>query len=114
SILILDEPTSALDPETEAALVRAVRAASRERIVLVVTHRLSTAVEADQIVFLEDGRVVERGTHAALLARPVGAYRRCPRPAAGGGGPRAGRGAPPLVRRRGGRRRTAVPSLAGE
>jgi ABC-type multidrug transport system fused ATPase/permease subunit len=76
SILILDEPTSALDPETEAALVRAVRAASRERIVLVVTHRLSTVVEADQIVFLEDGRVVERGTHAALLARPDGAYRR--------------------------------------
>jgi ATP-binding cassette subfamily B protein len=76
SILILDEPTSALDPETETALVRAVRAASRERIVFVVTHRLSTVVEADQIVFLEDGRVVERGTHAALLARPTGAYRR--------------------------------------
>src|SRR5262249_45607096 len=76
SILILDEPTSALDPETEAALVRAVRAASRDRIVFVVTHRLSTAVEADQIVFLADGRVIERGTHVALLAQPDGAYRR--------------------------------------
>ncbi len=76
SILILDEPTAALDPETEAALVRAVRAASRERIVLVVTHRLSTVVEADQILFLDDGRIIERGTHAALLARADGAYRR--------------------------------------
>lgn len=76
SILILDEPTSALDPETEAALVRAVLAASRDRIVFVVTHRLSTAAAADQIVFLEDGRIVERGTHAALLGRPDGAYRR--------------------------------------
>jgi ABC-type multidrug transport system fused ATPase/permease subunit len=76
SILILDEPTAALDPETEAALVRAVRAASRDRIVLVVTHRLSTVVEADQILFLDDGRIVERGTHAALVSRAGGAYRR--------------------------------------
>jgi ABC-type multidrug transport system fused ATPase/permease subunit len=76
SVLILDEPTAALDPETEAALVRAVRAASRDRIVLVVTHRLSTVLEADQILFLDAGRIVEHGTHAALLGRPDGAYRR--------------------------------------
>jgi len=75
-VLILDEPTAALDPETEAALVRTVRRLGRDRIVLVVTHRLSTAAEADQILFLEDGRIVERGTHAALLARAGGAYRR--------------------------------------
>ena len=91
SILILDEPTSALDPETETALVRAVRAASRERIVLVVTHRLSTVVEADQIVFLEDGRVVERGTHAALLVRPDGAYRRFWELTSGAADPGSGR-----------------------
>jgi ABC-type multidrug transport system fused ATPase/permease subunit len=76
SVLILDEPTAALDPETEAALVRAVRAASRDRVVFVVTHRLSTVVEADQILFLDDGRIVERGTHAALLADAEGPYRR--------------------------------------
>ena len=76
AVLILDEPTAALDPETEAALVRALRAASRERIVFVVTHRLSTVIEADQILFLEDGRIVERGRHADLVARPDGAYRR--------------------------------------
>jgi len=75
-VLILDEPTAALDPETEAALVRTVSRLGRDRIVLVVTHRLSTAAEADQILFLEDGRIVERGTHAALLARAGGAYRR--------------------------------------
>src|SRR5262249_59779920 len=97
SILIRDEPTSALDPETEAALVRAVRTASRDRIVFVVTHRLSTVVEADQIVFLADGRVVERGTHAALLARPDGAYRRVLELASGGAHPRPRRvPSPPL------------------
>lgn len=75
-ILVLDEPTAALDPETEAALVRSLREAGRERIVLVVAHRLSTVLAADQILFLADGRIVERGTHAELLARPDGAYRR--------------------------------------
>ena len=76
AVLILDEPTAALDPETEVGLVRALRAASRDRIVFVVTHRLSTVVEADQILFLEDGRIVERGRHAELVARRNGAYRR--------------------------------------
>jgi ABC-type multidrug transport system fused ATPase/permease subunit len=75
-VLILDEPTASLDPETEHALLRALRAAARDRIVLVVAHRLSTVVEADQILFLDEGRIVERGTHAALLDRRDGAYRR--------------------------------------
>ncbi len=75
-ILILDEPTSALDPDTEAALVQSLREAGRDRLVLVVAHRLSTIRAADQILFLEDGRLLERGTHAELLVRPGGAYRR--------------------------------------
>jgi len=74
-ILILDEPTSALDPETEQRLVAALREASRDRAVVVIAHRLATIRAADQICCLERGRIVERGTHAELMARPSGAYR---------------------------------------
>jgi ABC-type multidrug transport system fused ATPase/permease subunit len=75
-VLILDEPTSALDPETERRLVAALREASRSRVVLVIAHRLSTIRAADQILFLDAGRVIERGTHDELMSRPAGAYRR--------------------------------------
>ncbi len=75
-ILILDEPTSALDPETEQRLLESLREAARTRLVIVVAHRLSTVRDAHQILFLEAGRVAERGTHAELMARPGGAYRR--------------------------------------
>jgi len=75
-ILILDEPTSALDPDTEAALVQSLREAGRDRLVLVVAHRLSTIRAADQILFLEDGSLLESGTHQELLTRPRGSYRR--------------------------------------
>ncbi len=75
-ILILDEPTSALDPDTERRLLASLREAARERIVLVVAHRLSTVRAADQILFLRDGAIVERGTHDELIAIPGGAYRR--------------------------------------
>jgi ABC-type multidrug transport system fused ATPase/permease subunit len=75
-ILILDEPTSALDPETERALVTSLREASRTRLVLVIAHRLSSIRAADQILFVEHGRIVERGSHDALMAREGGAYRR--------------------------------------
>lgn len=75
-ILILDEPTSALDPDTEQRLVAALREASRSRLVLVIAHRLSTVRAADQIVFLQEGRILERGSHESLLAKADGAYRR--------------------------------------
>ncbi len=75
-ILILDEPTSALDPETEKRFLAMLREVSRTRLVLVVTHRLSTAAAADQILFLENGRIVEHGRPDELLSHPSGAYRR--------------------------------------
>ena len=75
-ILILDEPTSALDPETERDLVGALREASRTRLVLVIAHRLSSIRSADQILFVDGGRIVERGSHEELMSRPDGAYRR--------------------------------------
>ena len=75
SILILDEPTSALDPETESYLVDALEEAAKDKLVLVIAHRLSTVARADQVVFLEEGKVVEQGSPAELLARPDGRYR---------------------------------------
>jgi ABC-type multidrug transport system fused ATPase/permease subunit len=74
-VLVLDEPTAALDPETEATLVATLREASRDRLVVVIAHRLSTIRSADEILFLGDGEIQERGSHAELMARTGGAYR---------------------------------------
>jgi len=68
-ILLLDEATSALDSETEGDIQDALMQAGRGRTVLVIAHRLSTIAEADLIVVLEQGNVIEQGTHEALLAR---------------------------------------------
>jgi ATP-binding cassette, subfamily B, bacterial len=67
-ILILDEATSALDTESERLVQEAIERLMQDRTVLVIAHRLATVRDADRIVVLEDGRVVEQGTHAQLFA----------------------------------------------
>jgi ATP-binding cassette subfamily B protein len=69
SILILDEATSAVDTRTETLLLRALRALSHRQTTFVIAHRLSTVRDADLILVLEQGRIVERGRHDDLLAR---------------------------------------------
>src|SRR5947208_3144133 len=68
-ILLLDEATSALDSHTERDIQDALDRVSKNRTTLVIAHRLSTIVAADEIIVLQDGAIVERGTHQALLAR---------------------------------------------
>jgi ATP-binding cassette subfamily B protein len=68
-ILIFDEATSALDSRTEAAIQETLRSVAARRTSIVIAHRLSTVVDADEIVVLNEGRVAERGTHAGLLRK---------------------------------------------
>jgi ABC-type transport system involved in Fe-S cluster assembly fused permease/ATPase subunit len=68
-ILVLDEATSALDSHTEREIQDALERVSKGRTTLVIAHRLSTIVGADEIIVLEEGQIVERGTHSALLAK---------------------------------------------
>tara|TARA_R110000787_G_scaffold3532_6_gene13563 strand:- start:1673 stop:3511 length:1839 start_codon:yes stop_codon:yes gene_type:complete len=68
-VLLLDEATSALDSESEAAVRRAIANAAEGRTTLVIAHRLSTVRRADRIVVMEQGRIVEEGTHDALVAQ---------------------------------------------
>jgi ATP-binding cassette subfamily B protein len=74
-LMIFDEATSALDTRTEVAIQRELDAARAQRTTLVIAHRLSTVVGADQIVVMDHGRIVEAGSHAVLLAQG-GAYAR--------------------------------------
>lgn len=75
-ILILDEATSSLDSESEALVQEALQRLMMGRTSFVIAHRLSTVVNADWVLVLEQGRLVEQGTHADLLANPEGLYRR--------------------------------------
>lgn len=73
SLLVLDEPTAALDVQTEHEVYCRFRDLTRGRMTLLISHRFSTVRLADRIVFLQDGRVQEEGTHEELIARG-GAY----------------------------------------
>ena len=75
-VLILDEPTSALDPETEQQLFDSLDRIAEDRLLVVIAHRLSTIRRADKIAFLDDGVLVETGSHDELMQREGGAYRR--------------------------------------
>lgn len=75
-VLVLDEPTAALDPETENALVQALQAEREKRVLIVIAHRLSTIRTADRICVVDDGKIVESGSHEELMKNPEGAYRR--------------------------------------
>jgi subfamily B ATP-binding cassette protein MsbA len=68
-ILVLDEPTAALDTESEHRVIEALRRLMKGRTVIMIAHRLSTLIDADKIIVLKDGVVVEEGTHQALIAR---------------------------------------------
>lgn len=75
-ILILDEATSALDTETERAIQQSLAELSQGRTTLVIAHRLATIVNADRIIVIEDGKIAEQGSHAELIDRKNGRYRK--------------------------------------
>src|SRR5207249_10507427 len=75
-ILILDEATSSVDTETEREIQRSLERLVSGRTVFAIAHRLSTLRKASRLFVIEEGRLIEHGTHAELLARPEGTYRR--------------------------------------
>lgn len=73
-ILLLDDPLSAVDAKTEASILEAIERQTKKRTVILVTHRVAAASKCDAIVVLDQGKVVDHGTHAELVTRP-GIYR---------------------------------------
>jgi ATP-binding cassette subfamily C protein CydD len=82
-LVLLDEPTAHLDPKTEWAMQESIARLLARRTVIVVAHRLSTVKQANRIVVMEDGKIVEQGTHTELMAIQ-GMYRRLRAAYAGG------------------------------
>jgi len=72
-IIIMDEPTSALDPEHEAKIIETLKRIKGQRTIILVSHRLSTVSDCDEIFVMEAGKIIERGTHQQLIAQH-GAY----------------------------------------
>ena len=93
AILLFDEATSALDTHTEKEIQKSLREVSADRTTLVIAHRLSTVIDADEIIVLEDGRIVERGRHGELLAQGRKVRRHVGTPAGSGGEGRCEAGA---------------------
>jgi ATP-binding cassette subfamily B protein len=73
-IVILDEATSSVDPENEQALLEAIRALTKGKTLISIAHRLNTVRDADQILVIDEGKIVQQGKHDALIKQP-GIYR---------------------------------------
>jgi len=73
-ILLFDEATSSLDSQTEQAILETLRQVARDHTTLVIAHRLSTVVDADRILVMEEGRIIEQGSHKTLLEK-AGVYK---------------------------------------